>query len=142
MKTTICKVGKQTLAGLVLASVMAFGTVQAEEELIVCEDLDGLNSCLTYLKFTNEKDRTGLQKKLVEAKAKLEDKVCDAGLKVSDFNTKLSRLASASKPKVRDELEGLAVKCALEGSAALAKSLLIGCEPVSDPPRGKGPKIK
>ena len=147
MNTTICKVGKQTLAGLVLATVMAFGTVQAEEDVIVCESLDGLRDCLVLLTFAsddrNYKDRTGLEKKLTNAQDKFgQGKLCDAGLKVDEFNAKIYSLKIAPKEKITDSSPAGALRCALEGSRALADSLLSSCGSVDDPPKGKGPKNK
>jgi len=147
MKTTICKVGKQTLAGLVLASVMAFGTVQAEEDVIVCESLDGLTDCLELLTFASDekggRDRAGLGRKLTYAGDKFrQGKLCDAGLKVDEFNAKIYSLMIAPKEKITDSSPAGALRCALEGSRALADSLLSSCGSVEDPPRGKGPKNK
>lgn len=63
------------------------------------------------------------------------------GYKVRDFYNKLFKLDGAGKPKVWDDLDGVAIACALEGSEALAATLLKGCI-LTDPPRGKGPKNK
>jgi len=127
------------------ALLLAISTGAQAQDVIVCETLEGLNTTMAYLTFTNEeKDRPSLQGKLDEAQAKLdESKVCDAGLKVSDFNNKVFRLATARKTKIGESAPG-ALRCALEGSEALAETWLNGCEPVDDPPRGngkgKGPK--
>jgi len=124
------------------AMLLALGTTADAQDVIVCESLEGLNDIMTYMMFTNEdKDRLALQAKLYEAQAKIdESKVCGAGLKVSDFHDKVFRLATARKTKVSDSLSGEAVRCALEGSQALAETWRTGCEAVSEPPRGKGPK--
>lgn len=132
---------KTPLAATALLLVLS-ATAQAQDTFPVdCTTLEGLNTTMDYLTFTNEeKDRPSLQGKLDEAQAKLdESKVCDAGLKVSDFNNKVFRLANARKTKVGESAPG-ALRCALEGSQALSETWLDGCEPVSDPPRGKGPK--
>lgn len=122
--------------------LLTLGGTATAGEVIVCESLEGLNSCLTYLTFTNDKDRIGLQGKLDDAQAKIsENKICDAGLKVSDFNAKLFRLATATKPKVSETFDDI-VRCALEGSKALANTWLEGCPDAGDPPRGKGRKKK
>jgi hypothetical protein len=133
---------KKPLAATAL--LLALSTTADAQDVIVCESLAGLNDTMTYMAFTNEdKDRLALQGKLDEAQVKiLESKICDAGLKVSDFNYKLYRLATARKTKVSDSLSGEAVRCALEGSQALAETWRTGCEAVSEPPRGKGPKKK
>ena len=122
----------------VTALLLAIST-GAQAQVIVCESLEGLNQTMAYLTFTNEeKDRASLQGKLDEAQAKVdESKVCDAGLKVSDFNNKVFRLDTARKTKIDESAPG-ALRCALEGSEALADDWLDGCEPVGDPPRGKG----
>ena len=126
-----------------VAILLALGTTAQAQDAIVCESLEGLNQTMDYLTFTNEeKDRPSLQGKLDDAQAKLDEgKVCDAGLKISDFNRKVFRLATASKTKIGESGPG-ALRCALEGSEALAETWLTGCEPVDDPPRGKGPKNK
>jgi hypothetical protein len=111
---------KKPLAATAL--LLALSTTADAQDVIVCESLAGLNDTMTYMAFTNE--------------------ICDAGLKVSDFNYKLYRLATARKTKVSDSLSGEAVRCALEGSQALAETWRTGCEAVSEPPRGKGPKKK
>jgi hypothetical protein len=123
------------------AILLALGTTAQGQDVIVCESLEGLNQTMDHLTFTNEeKDRPSLQGKLDEAQAKLDEGiVCDAGLKVSDFNNKVFRLATARKTKIGESAPG-ALRCALEGSEALAETWLDGCEPVGDPPRGKGPK--
>ena len=125
------------------AMLLALSTTADAQDVIVCESLEGLNDIMTYMMFTNEdKDRLALQAKLYEAQAKIdESKVCGAGLKVSDFHDKVFRLATARKTKVGESLPG-AVRCALEGSEALAETWRTGCEAVSEPPRGKGPKTK
>ena len=137
MKIGILKAPLATTALLLAISTGA----QAQD--IVCESLEGLNQTMAYLTFTNEeKDRPALQGKLDEAQAKLdESKVCDAGLKVSDFNNKVFRLATARKTKIGESAPG-ALRCALEGSEALAETWRTGCEDAGDPPRGKGPKDK
>jgi len=126
------------------ALLLALSTTADAQDVIVCESLAGLNDIMGYMTFTNEeKDRPALLGKLYEAQAKIdESKVCDAGLKVSDFNYKVFKLAYARKTKVSDSLSGEAVRCALEGSQALAETWRTGCEAVSEPPRGKGPKKK
>lgn len=141
MKTTICKVGKQTLAGVLLASVMAFGTAQAEH-LIVCASTDGLRDALGYLEFTNAKDLMALQGKLDEADNKeLEGKLCDAAQKIGDFRTKMDQLVSATKPKVRQAHDD-ALMCIDLGSADLIKQWdpNSNCVAADTPPRGKSPK--
>lgn len=144
MKIGILKTPLATTALLLVLSA----TAQAQDTFDVdCTTLEGLNTTMAYLTFTNdEKDRPALQGKLDEAQAKLdEDKVCDAGLKISDFNDKVFRLANARKTKIGESAPG-ALRCALEGSAALAETWLTGCEDAGDPPRGngggKGPKDK
>lgn len=124
--------------------LLALSATADAQDVIVCESLAGLNDIMFYMTFTNEdKDRLALQGKLDESQEKIdESKVCDAGLKISDFNYKLYRLATARKTKVSDSLSGEAVRCALEGSQALADTWRTGCEAVSEPPRGKGPKAK
>ena len=123
--------------------LLALGATAQAQETIVCESLEGLNQTMNYLNFTNEeKDRPSLQGKLDDAQAKLDEgKVCDAGLKINDFNDKIFRLSTARKTKIGESAPG-ALRCAFEGSEALAETWLAGCEPVDDPPRGKGPKNK
>ena len=128
----------------VMAVLLGLSSTAHAEDIIVCESLPGLNDILGYMTFTNEeKDRPSLQGKLLEAQEKIdENKLCDAGLKVSDFNKKLYALATARKTKVSDSLSGEAIRCALEGSKALADTWRTGCESASKPPGGKGPKTK
>jgi hypothetical protein len=131
------------LAATALLLVLS-ATAQAQDTFWVdCETLEGLNTTMAYLTFTNDlKDRPALQGKLDEAQDKIdESKVCNAGLKISDFYNKVFKLSTARKTKIGESAPG-ALKCATEGSLALAKTWLDGCEPVDDPPRGKGPKNK
>jgi len=139
MKTEINKAS--LAAGVLMLGLLALATgSRAYAEDIVCASLDGLNQTMPYLWFANNKDQLSLQGKLDEAQVKLDEfKVCDAGQKISDFNIKLMRLATASKSKVEETAPG-ALLCALEGSKVLAAEWLTGCEPVGDPPRGKGPR--
>lgn len=129
------------------AMLLALSAGAQAQDAVVCESLEGLNTTMAYLTFTNEeKDRPSLQGKLDAAQAKIDEgNVCDAGLKVSDFNSKVFKLATASKTKIDETAPG-AIRCALEGSAALAETWLTGCEDAGDPPRGngggKGPKDK
>jgi len=124
-----------------VAILLALGTTAQAQDIIVCESLEGLNQTMNYLTFTNEeKDRPSLQGKLDQAQEKLDEgKVCDAGLKINDFNDKIFRLSTARKTKIDETAPG-ALRCAYEGSKALAKTWLDGCEDAGDPPRGKGPK--
>ena len=124
-----------------VAILLALGTTAQAQDIIVCESLEGLNQTMNYLTFTNEeKDRPSLQGKLDEAQEKLDEgKVCDAGLKINDFNDKIFRLSMARKTKIDETAPG-ALRCAYEGSKALAEEWLDGCVDAGDPPRGKGPK--
>ena len=140
MKTGIFKA---PLAATVLLLAISAGANAQDTFWVDCSTLEGLNTTMDYLTFTNDaKDRPSLQGKLDEAQAKIdEDKVCDAGLKVSDFNNKVFRLDNATKPKIGESADG-AIQCALEGSQALAEAWRTGCEDAGVPPRGKGPKNK
>lgn len=135
------KIGTLKMPLAATTMLLALGTTADAQDVIVCESLTGLNEIMVYMTFTNEdKDRPALQAKLDEAQEKIDQsKVCDAGLKVSDFNYKVFRLDSARKTKVGESLPG-AVQCALEGSEALAETWRTGCDAVSEPPRGKGRK--
>ena len=136
-------IGKQKLhvaAAALMLGLLALASGSRAHADIHCATLQGLNDTMDYLAFTNEdKDRPSLQGKLDEAQKKLEDSnVCDAGQKIDDFNNKLDKLALATKTKVSETAPG-ALRCAREGSEALAADWLTGCEPVPERPRGKGP---
>lgn len=141
MKTMTSKL-KQTAAVLGIASgLLAGGTASADDLLIECASLDGLEQVLAFIDFANEKDRNGLQGKVQEARDKLgEGKTCDAAYKVDDYNFKIMQLTSAAKPKATDAHPG-ALECAATGSDALSAELKAdagGCADRDDPPRGKG----
>lgn len=142
----IGKAGKTAIAGILLTSLLAFGTAQADDYPapgdptydVVCASLTGLNTIVDaasgILDFADEakkpmpRDRSGLQTKLSEADEKIgQDKLCDASQKVSDFNSKLLQLTSADKEKVSENHAG-ALECALQGSAALAAELKSGLD--------------
>jgi len=127
---------------LMTATLFALGlSVQVQaDDLVYCDTLDGLFDATGYLEFTNSKDLTGLQGKVTEAQAKLaEGKDCDATQKLRDYDSKLTQLLGAAKPKVSEDhprtLECIAV--------ALDTFIDDTCaDDAGDPPRGKGPKTK
>lgn len=98
------------------------------------------------------KDREGLERKLTEAHRKdlHEDppKPCDAAQKLDDFSSKVTQLRdgnTADKIKISDDTKGSSIQCLIDGSAALAKSLIpaAGCDSSGGKPGGgKGPKNK
>ena len=126
---------------LVTATLFALGlSVQVQaDDLVYCDTLDGLFDATGYLEFTNSKDLTGLQGKVTEAQAKLaEGKDCDATQKLRDYDSKLTKLFSAAKPKVSEPHPGT-LECI---AVALDTFIDDTCEEAGDPPRGKGPKNK
>ena len=141
---------KAPFAAAAMLLVMS-ATAQAQDTFLVdCSTLEGLNTTMGYLTFTSDdttsKDRVGLEGKLDAAQAKFDEgNMCDAGLKVSDFHTRVFKLDNADKPKMTETEPG-AIECALTGSQAIAEDWLTGCEDAGDPPRGngggKGPKDK
>jgi hypothetical protein len=141
---------KAPLAAAAMLLVMS-ATAQAQDTFLVdCASLEGLNTTMGYLTFasdaTTSKDRDGLEGKLDDAQAKLDEgKLCNAGLKISDFYSKVFSLDNATKAKIGETAPG-AIDCALTGSQALSQDWLTGCEDPGDPPRGngggKGPKNK
>lgn len=147
----IGKAGKTAIAGILLTSLLAFGTAQADDYpapgdpsyVVVCASPTGLNTIVEassgILDFADEqkstpkgpRDRQGLLEKLADADAKVgQDKLCDASQKVSDFNSKLSALVTGgkgNKQKVFENHAG-ALECALQGSAALAAEYKSGLD--------------
>ena len=124
---------------------------------IDCESFGGLEYTLaTHVDFAsdtrNGKDRSGLEGKLTNAQAKLHEdqpKPCDAAQKLDDFSFKVASLLAANtadKTKISDDTGGESIRCLIEGSAALAKSLIPtdGCDSgggsPNGKPKGKGPK--
>ena len=104
-----------------------------------CSTLEGLREATGYLVFTNAKDLTSLQGKVDEAIAKTaEGKTCDATQKLRDYESKLTRLFEAAKPKVSAPHPGTE-ECI---GYALATHIDDSCAEAGDPPRGKGPKNK
>jgi hypothetical protein len=123
---------------LTTAVLLTLGlATQAQADDIPCDTLQGLSAATGYLSFTNQKDLLGLQGKVAEAMDKTaEGKTCDATQKLRDYESKLSNLLGATKPKVEEVHPGT-LAC-----IATALDLFIdeSCEPAGDPPRGKGPK--
>lgn len=143
MNTIIRKFARRcAIAGSVLLFSLA-APVQANE-VILCASINGLDSCLEYLQFSNpDKDKAALKVKLVEASDKIyEGKNCDAVQKLNNFRDKLYRLTGGGKPKVSESFPGTLL-CLEEGSLALIAELELDTESdcVDDTgPKGRGPK--